>query len=187
MWRKNDVCASAKRPWATPDEVLRLVERFALLLTESGIPRMASRVFAYVLADDADGHTAGELAAGLRVSPGAISGAVRYLVQVGLLVKERETGARTDHYGLRSNLWYELYASRLDLIRQWEVAAAEGAELLGPDRAGGVRLRESQEFFAFARADLPEFMERWRRHREKVFGDDTGDGPAGSRRGRGTI
>jgi DNA-binding transcriptional ArsR family regulator len=146
------------------DGVLRIVERFALLLTESGMPRMPARVFAYALAHDADGHTAGELAAGLRVSPAAISGAVRYLQQTGLLIREREPGARADHYRLRDDLWYELWAARLAQLERWEEVLAEGADLLGPDRPGGARLRDSMEFFAFVRADLPAMMERWHEH-----------------------
>ena len=41
------------------DDLLWFVEQFALLLTEAGMPRMAARVFAYVLAEDADEYTAG--------------------------------------------------------------------------------------------------------------------------------
>jgi DNA-binding transcriptional regulator GbsR (MarR family) len=165
------------------DEVLRVVERFALLLTESGVPRMPARVFAYMLADDADGHTAGGLAAGLRVSPAAISGAVRYLQQLGFLVKEREPGARTDHYRLRDDLWYELWNTRMAIVHRWEEVMAEGAELISPDRPGGARLREAREFFAFVAADLPGMMERWHRHRRKVLGGD-GDRPAAVKRAR---
>ena len=43
------------------EAVLRFVERFALILVESGMPRMPSRVFAYVLADDSQRYTAREL------------------------------------------------------------------------------------------------------------------------------
>jgi hypothetical protein len=149
-------------------DILRVIEHFALLLTESGVPRMPARVFAYMLADDADRHTAGELAAGLRVSPAAISGAVRYLQQVGLVVRGREPGARVDHYRLHSDdLWYEMYATRMALLDSWDSALGEAADLLGPGRPGTERLRESQEFFAFIKADLPELLDRWRKHRHE--------------------
>ena len=75
--------------------LLRLVENFALVLRESGLPPMPARVLAYALADDADRYTASELASGLRVSPAAISGAVRTLVQFGLLRREREPARTT--------------------------------------------------------------------------------------------
>jgi DNA-binding transcriptional regulator GbsR (MarR family) len=59
--------------------VLRFIERFSSVFTESGMPRMPSRVFVALLASDAGELTAAELADLLRVSPAAISGAVRYL------------------------------------------------------------------------------------------------------------
>jgi biotin operon repressor len=149
------------------DDLLRVIEHFAVMLTDSGVPRMPARVFAYMLADDATQHTAGELAAGLRVSPAAVSGAVRYLQQVGFLIRSREPGARLDHYRLRNDLWYEMYATRMSMLEGWEKTLGEAAELLGPGRPGTVRLRESQEFFAFIRADLPALMDRWRQHRDE--------------------
>ena len=72
---------------ATPpaaDNGMRFVEDFALLLTETGVPRMPARVFACVLADDSGGLTAADLAERLQVSPAAISGAVRWLMQMHL-------------------------------------------------------------------------------------------------------
>ena len=148
------------------ERLLRFVERFALVFTESGVPRMPARVFAYVLADDADRHTAGELAAGLRVSPAAISGAVRYLVQVGLLGRDREPGTRSDVYRIDDDdIWSRIFLPRTELLDRWVAAAAEGVRSLGADRPGGRRLEETREFFAFLRADLPRMMQRWQDHR----------------------
>ena len=156
-----------------PDEdeevLLRFVERFAMILAEAGIPRMPARVFAFALADDADHYTAGELARRLRVSPAAISGAVRYLVQVGLLGREREPGARSDTYRIYDDdVWYAITMQREPLLRRWEEGLAEGVQLLGTDRPGGQRLKETQEFFAFLRAELPRLLERWGEHKRTL-------------------
>lgn len=142
-------------------DVRRFIERFALLLAEAGMPRMPARVFACVLAEDSGRLTAAELAERLEVSPAAISGAVRYLTQVGMLEREREPGARRDHYRLHDDVWGEMYVSRLGMLERWEQAMAEGAELLG-DRPAGRRMRESQEFFAFVGEELPAMLRRWR-------------------------
>ncbi|MGH8776583.1 MAG: GbsR/MarR family transcriptional regulator [Jiangellaceae bacterium] len=151
------------------DELLRFVERFALVLVQSGIPRMPARVFAYVLADDADRYTAGELAAGLRVSPAAISGAVRYLVQVGLVAKEREPGARVDTYRIYDDdVWSAILRQREPVIRRWQEILAEGADILGVDRRGGRRLQESLQFFTFVLEELPWQLERWQEYRRKL-------------------
>jgi len=147
---------------------LQFIEHFALLLTEGGFPRMPARVFACLLADDAGRLTAGELSDRLRVSPAAVSGAVRYLTQVGLVIKGREPGARRDHYRLANDLWYEVYGARNEMLTRWEAACGEGAELLGPDTPAGRRLRESQAFFAFLQAELPALMDRWREGRRLI-------------------
>ena len=147
-------------------DLLRFVERFALVFTASGIPRMPARVFAYVLADDAETYTAAQLANGLRVSPAAISQAVRYLVQVGLLGREREPGSRSDVYRIYDDdVWSRIYSGQEQVLARFEEAAADGVAALGLDRQGGRRLEETRRFFAFMRAELPRSLERWRDHR----------------------
>jgi DNA-binding transcriptional regulator GbsR (MarR family) len=165
---RREPLARATTDPSTDEATRRFIEDFALLLTEGGVPRMPARVFACVLADDAGKLTAGELADRLGVSPAAVSGAVRYLVQVGLLAKIREPGERRDHYGLKSDPWYEIYGDRDTLLRRWEEKLAEGVEILGPDRPASRRLRETQEFFAFNRSMLAEIMERWHEHKRRV-------------------
>jgi DNA-binding transcriptional regulator GbsR (MarR family) len=147
-------------------ELLRFVERFALVFTASGIPRMPARVFAYVLADDAETYTAAQLADGLRVSPAAISQAVRYLVQVGLLGREREPGSRSDVYRIYDeDVWSRIYSGQVEVLSRFEEAAADGVAVLGLDRQGGRRLEETRRFFAFMREELPRSLERWQDQR----------------------
>ena len=147
--------------------LLRAVERFAVQLTDAGMPRMAARIFAYLIVDDADDATAGELADRLRVSPAAVSGAVRYLVQTGMLERERRPGARRDHYRLHGDIWYETYLQRVALLRRWEDLLAETIEAVGPDKASA-SLRETRAFLAFVQAEYPDMMERWRAHRRTL-------------------
>lgn len=149
--------------------LLRAVERVATLLTDGGMPRMASRVFAYALADDSDRYTAADFAEGLQVSPAAISGAVRYLLDTRLLFKEREPGTRADLYRIYDDdVWSAIMSARLPLLEMWEQAVAEAADLIGPEHRGGRRLRETQEFFRFTRVELAATMERWKEHRRTL-------------------
>ncbi|HYJ69487.1 MAG TPA: MarR family transcriptional regulator [Nocardioidaceae bacterium] len=155
------------------DAVLRFVEKFAMILVESGMPRMPARVFAYVLADDAERYTARELATGLRVSPAAISGAVRYLLQTGLVIKEREPGARSDHYRIYDDdIWYAIAQQRLPLLKRYEDILTEGVGMLDQARPGGRRVRETLEYMRFTRAEMADMAERWREHKQKVLDED---------------
>jgi DNA-binding transcriptional regulator GbsR (MarR family) len=155
------------------DELLRFVERFALILAENGMPRMAARVFAFALADDADRYTASELADGLRVSPAAISGAVRFLVQSGLLGKEREPGSRSDTYRVYDDdVWGAITRQRLPMLDRWADGLSEGLERLDPKSPGWRRLRETQAYFEFVREHSAELMERWAERRRTLFEED---------------
>jgi DNA-binding transcriptional regulator GbsR (MarR family) len=147
------------------DGVRRFVERFALLLTEAGMARTPARVFACLLAEDSGRLTARELAERLQVSPAAISGAVRYLTQAGVLVREREPGERRDHYAVHEHVWPEMFTARMAMIRRWEQAMGEAVELLGADSPAGRRLQETREFFAFMQEELPEMLRRWEERR----------------------
>jgi DNA-binding transcriptional regulator GbsR (MarR family) len=169
-----DVCV------ATPDEalvdaprraeLLRFVERFAMALADAGMQRMPARVFAYVLADDAERYTAAELAGALQVSPAAISGAVRALVAARLLGKEREPGERVDTYRVYDeNLWHTIIMQREQLIEPFVRLAAEGAELLGPDTPGGRRMRETHEFYRFMHRKMADLMDEWLEHKRTVL------------------
>jgi predicted transcriptional regulator len=146
--------------------IARFIERMALALTESGVPRMPSRVFCRLLVNDSGKATAAELAESLQVSPAAISGAVRYLDQVGLISRARDPGERRDHYEVRDNIWYEVYGDRDRQFQQWGEVMAEGIAAVGEGTPAGERLAKTQRFFEFLRKAMPELMERWRAEEE---------------------
>lgn len=153
----------------THDDLLRAVERFAQILAGSGMPRMAARVFAYVIADDSDRYTAAELADGLRVSPAAISGAVRYLLDTRMVFKEREPGTRADLYRVYDDdVWSAIMNARIPFLKYYEDAVTDAAHQIGVESRGGQRLAETAAFFAFIREEMVRAMERWPEHRRRL-------------------
>jgi predicted transcriptional regulator len=147
------------------DAALAFVERFGELFVEGGMPRMPARVFACLLVSERGAMEAGELSAELGISPAAVSGAVRYLLQVGMIVRERPLGSRRDVYRLLDNSWYEMFARRDQLLLRWADGLTSGVEALGADSPGGARLQESVDFFRYLAGELPLVMERWRASR----------------------
>jgi predicted transcriptional regulator len=145
--------------------VSRFVERFAVELTDAGMQRMAARVFAALLVSDSGTMTSAELAEQLRISPAAVSGAIRYLSQVDMVRRERDPGSRRDRYRLYSDIWYESFTRREQVMSRWENTLREGAETLGPDTPAGARVAETAEFFQFLRKEFLELMGRWREHK----------------------
>jgi DNA-binding transcriptional regulator GbsR (MarR family) len=145
-----------------PAAVSRFVETFASGFVDAGVPRMPSRVFAAILASDAGRLTAAELAEQLQASPAAISGAVRYLIQVSLIVRERDPGSRRDVYVVGDDGWYEAIVRRERLLELWARAVRDGIAALGPGTPAGERLAETLAFFEFLQAEMPALLERWR-------------------------
>jgi predicted transcriptional regulator len=156
------------------EAVSRFVERFASVLTEAGIPRMPARVFAALLTADSGGLTAAELAGKLDASPAAVSGGVRYLTQVGMIIRESQPGSRRHHYRVPDGVWEGVVADRDRLLARWTAVMREGIELLGTDSPAGVRMAESVEYFEFVGAELPRVIARWREH--KAAHDRTSQG-----------
>ena len=152
-----------------PEAVSAFVEHFAAQLVEAGMARMPSRVFAALLASDTGTLTSAELGEQLRISPAAVSGAVRYLAQVHMVSREREPGSRRECYRVHSDQWYEALTNREAIIKRWEDALREGVTSLGPDTPAGRRLTETLEFFEFIESDVAQMMERWRAYRDEKY------------------
>jgi len=145
--------------------VSRFVESFAQLFIDAGMPRIASRIFVALTVTDSGRLTAAELAQQLRASPAAISGGVRYLMQVNLARREREPGSRRDHYRVDNDIWYQTISQRDQLLTRWTAGLREGAEILGEHTPAGARFAESIEFFEFMQKELVLVLQRWQQHR----------------------
>jgi predicted transcriptional regulator len=157
----------AARAAAHPEDrddkaVGRFVEDLASALTEMGVPRMPARVFAALLTTDSGRLTAADLAANLQVSPAAVSGAVRYLMQIGMVRRESEPGSRRHYYRAPNNVWDEVIGIRDHLMARWTGVLREGVEILGADTPAGERVAESVRFFEFVGSELPNVIRRWR-------------------------
>jgi DNA-binding transcriptional regulator GbsR (MarR family) len=142
--------------------VRRFTESFSSALVEAGLPQMPALVFAALLASDEEGLTGDELAARLRVSRAAVSGAVNYLIPLALITRERQPGSRRHRYVLRDPTWFELVVRRERILDRWITTTREGINALGKTTPAGRRLAESLAFFEFLQREMPALLERWR-------------------------
>jgi predicted transcriptional regulator len=141
--------------------VARFVEDLASALMEMGVPRMPARVFAALLTTDAGRLTAPELADSLQVSHAAVSGAVRYLIQIGMVRRESEPGSRRHYYRAPNDVWGEVIGIRDRLMARWTGVLRDGVDVLGADTPAGQRVAESVRFFEFVSTELPSVIGRW--------------------------
>ncbi|MBV9847558.1 MAG: MarR family transcriptional regulator [Kutzneria sp.] len=138
-------------------------ERFAQIMVESGMPRMAARVYAALMVTDSGQLSAAELAERLDVGAPAISGAVKYLVQVRLVERGRAPGSRHDFCRIHEHTWSHFISQSDPVLVQVQAGADEGIAVLGLDSPAGRRLDETRRFFAFLREEIKQSMAKWRR------------------------
>lgn len=141
-------------------------ERFAQIMVESGMPRMAARAYAALLVTDGGRMSAAELAETLDVGASAISGAVKYLTQVRLIERRRDPGTRRDVWQIHEHTWSHYISQTDPVFVRVQTGADEGIALLGLDTPAGRRLDETRRFFAFMREEVKESMAKWRRLQE---------------------
>ena len=157
--------------------VQRAVERFGQGLELDGIPRMPARVFAFMMIGGQESYSSRDLARGLEVSAAAISGAVRYLAEARLVLRERAPRGRGDLFRLMDgDVWAEIFSSRLPLIDQVNASIDDAVAILDDlpeaDKAPGLaNLRETREFFEFVRNDIPRMLVRWAEHKANSHAD----------------
>src|SRR5262245_27670911 len=123
-------------------------------MIESGMPRMAARVYGALMVADSGRLSAPELAERLGVGASAISGAVKYLVQVRLVQRGREPGSRHDFCRIHEHTWSHYITQSDPMLSRIQSGADEGIPILGLDSPAGRRLEETSRFFAFIREEI---------------------------------
>ena len=145
-----------------------LAERIASSLANAGIARLPSRVFAALLVDDDGRMTSAELTAFLHVSAAAISGAVRYLLQMGMIRRERERGSRRDLYVVDDDAWHGLMLRRAHMYAPIKAALSTSIESLGPDAAAHERLVLTREFLVFVEDFYRDIAQAWEERKQEL-------------------
>ena len=141
------------------------IEGFALKLNESGMQRMAARVFAALLTAPGGGLTAREIAETLGVSAGAVSGATTYLTRAKMAERSRTPGERVDRYDVKGTTWAEAIAVETEMLRSLSAWLDTGASLVAGDREATQRLEDTRDFFNFISVEMPQLVERWQKSR----------------------
>jgi DNA-binding transcriptional regulator GbsR (MarR family) len=144
-----------------PAAVREFIERFTGQLTQAGFPRTPARIFVALLTADSSKLTAAELAELLQASPASVSGGVRYLIQVGLVVAEGEPGSRRQHYRMSVDVWQDIVRLRDRQFSRWAAELREGVEMLGADSPAGTRMADTVRYFEFISAEMTGLLTRW--------------------------
>ncbi|WP_269756647.1 GbsR/MarR family transcriptional regulator [Amycolatopsis aidingensis] len=137
-----------------PEVVREFVDRFAGLLAQAGLPRMAARVLACLVSTDAGALTAAELVRRLRVSPASVSKAVGYLEGLEIIRRERDSPRRRERYLVDDDAWLRSWVTSARTNAMWAEAAQQGVTVFGPATPAGNRLAAMGRFFARLSEDM---------------------------------
>jgi DNA-binding transcriptional regulator GbsR (MarR family) len=153
----------------TPDDralELRFIEEMGRFFESGGIPRMAGRVWAYLLIVDAPYVSAADLQEGLGTSAGSISTATRFLLDFRLIDRVRIPGERRDYFAPRQGAVGELMRRRLERLTAVELLITDALEQFGDREHARVRLDEVHDIYHWYAHELPKLHERFLAERQ---------------------
>jgi len=161
----------ATGPDPTPAE-LEYVEHAAQRLAQSGLPRMAGRMWGWLMICDPPEQTAADVATHLRASRGSISGTARLLETAGLISRITKPGDRREWFRVPSTGMVSMMASQQPVISAYRQLMDDGLVLLRdrPEHIGE-RLRETRRLFVFFEREYPLLLARF------AAGEAGGDAP----------
>ena len=90
------------------DEEKNFVEEVGIVFEQTGLPRMAGRIFGWLLISDPSHQTMHELTEALHASKASISNTTRMLIQMGFVERISLPGHRRDYYRIKPGVWYQL-------------------------------------------------------------------------------
>jgi DNA-binding transcriptional regulator GbsR (MarR family) len=145
------------------DEERKFVEEVGIVFEQTGLPRMAGRIFGRLMICDPPYQSPSQLATALIASRGSISTMTRLLIQLGVIERFCLPGERQTYYKISTNAWKHLTGHGLaDEIRLFRQLADHGLEVLADKKQVSRRwLEEMRDIYAFLEREFPALWQRW--------------------------
>jgi DNA-binding transcriptional regulator GbsR (MarR family) len=153
------------------DEEAIFVERVGQMLSAGGLPRMAGRIWGWLLICDPPEQTAASIASELHASRGSVSVTVRLLENAGLIRRSTRPRDRREYFSVPPGSVVAVLESRVPSTVAWRRLAEDGLRVL-EDRPPQVRsrLQELWDVYAFMERELPALLERFESERQAQAG-----------------
>jgi DNA-binding transcriptional regulator GbsR (MarR family) len=153
------------------DLELHYTEAMGRFFESGGLARMAGRIWAYLLIADAPRLSAQDLGEALGASAGAVSGATRSLVELGLIDRIRVPGERRDYFAPRRGAIAELLRVRLQRLTTVELLISDALEQFGDREYARPRLEEIHTLYHWYARELPKLHERFLAEQQELTGN----------------
>lgn len=127
-----------------------------------GLPRIAGRLFGYLLTCDPREQNAAQLREAVSASAGSVSTMLRMLQGAGFVERRGERGGRRLWYRISPGAFSRVLEHRMELVSDLRALAESGLEELGPESEGADRLREMRDCYAFFEREFPAVIDRYK-------------------------
>jgi DNA-binding transcriptional regulator GbsR (MarR family) len=145
------------------DSERSFIEEVGVVFEQTGLPRMAGRLFGWLLISDPPYQSPSELAAVLHASKGSISTSVRLLTQMGLIELHVIPGSRHDNFCLAPDAIKIIIRHGLEQeIKMFRSLSERGLELTKALPAKRkVWLKEIQSRYGYLEKTFPALLEKY--------------------------
>jgi len=146
------------------------IEEIGVSFEKTGLPRMAGRMFGWLLIADPPFQSPSDMAEVLMASKGSVSTTVRLLTQIGMIERYVIPGERHDHFRLREDALKKTVQHGLgEEISMFRQMAERGLELMrhepSPRREW---LQQMHDRYAFLEKEFPALVERYEKQRTRL-------------------
>ena len=145
------------------DSERSFIEEVGVVFEQTGIPRMAGRLFGWLLISDPPYQSPSQLAEVLGASKGSISTSIRLLAQMGLVERYVIPGSRHDHFRLPEDAVKKIIRHGLEQeIKMFRSLAERGLELTKAIPAKRKAwLKEIQSRYSYLEKEFPALLEKY--------------------------
>jgi DNA-binding transcriptional regulator GbsR (MarR family) len=149
----------------TPAEAA-FVEEMGQMLAGYGMTPMAGRMWGWLLICEPPEQTAGDIAAALHASRGAISGTARILTNAGFIRRTTRRGDRKEYFSAPPEALDTFVSGAGRIYRQIREMVERGLEAIA-DRPpeSRARLQEMRDVMAYIEREVPAVMDRYLQQR----------------------
>ena len=140
------------------------VEKLGMFFEGLGLPRMAGRIFAWLLICEPPDQTAAQIEKALDASSGSISTNLRMLTHFDMVEKIGVPGDRAAHYIVRPGSLLRAIDRKIRAIEDLKSLLSRGIELL-EDRPpeSKERLREVLDIYDFFQQEMKNMVRKYRK------------------------
>jgi DNA-binding transcriptional regulator GbsR (MarR family) len=145
------------------------IEESGLLFEQTGMTRMAGRIFGYLLICDEDAVSFDQIRKTLQASKGSISTNLKQLVNTSLIEQTTVPGDRKTYYRASRVHIGEIMSSRLNLMEKFVNLFSQASELKTREDDVSEWLYETACFYEWMEDRMEEMMDRWENEKDEIL------------------